>query len=240
MEKFPFLMFKEHSSLEFALLISEKGSYKSASRDVSFTSVPGRNGDLITDNGRYNNVPVPYKLTLLNNTEREFVELTHQIKGWLLAEQGYFRLWDSYDKKYFRFASYNDEIDIEQELRDVGTLALTFNCKPFKYSFEGQNTITFTEAGTLYNAEFFASAPYLKIIGSGTITLTINNNSFTFTDVDEYIEVDSEQMNAYKGIEPQNNKMSGIDFPIFEPGNNTISWVGNVEKIDVVPRWCCL
>lgn len=240
MEKLPFLMFKERSSLEFALLINSKGSYKGASRDITYTSVPGRNGDLITDNGRYKNINVPYELTLLNNTEREFVELTHQIKAWLLAERGYFPLWDSYDKKYFRLGSYSDEVDIEQELRDLGTLSLTFNCKPFKYSFEGQKPVIFTAAGTLYNAEFYPSSPYIKITGSGTVTLSINNNSFKFTDIDEYIEVDSEIMNAYKGTQAQNHKMTGATFPELLPGNNIISWVGNVEKLEIVPRWCCL
>ncbi len=240
MEKLPFLMFKDHSSLEFGLLISDKGSYKGASRDISYTSVPGRNGDLITDNGRYKNVNIPYKLTLLNNTEREFVELTHQIKGWLLAEQGYFRLWDSYDKKYFRLGSYSDEVDIEQELRDLGGLSLTFNCKPFKYSFEGQQPVVFTAAGTLYNSEFFPSLPYIKITGSGTVTLTINNNAFVFKGIEEYIEIDSEIMNAYKGTQPQNNKMTGAAFPTLLPGNNVISWVGNIKKLEIVPRWCCL
>ena len=240
MEKLPFFMFKDHSSLEFGLLISEKGSYKGASRDISYTSVPGRSGDLFTDNGRYKNVNIPYKLTLLNNTEREFAELTHQIKGWLLAEQGYFRLWDSYDKKYFRLGSYSDEVDIEQELRDLGELSLTFNCKPFKYSFEGQQPVVFTASGTLYNSEFFPSLPYIKITGSGTVTLTINNNAFVFKGIEEYIEIDSEIMNAYKGTQPQNNKMTGAAFPTLLPGNNVISWVGNIKKLEIVPRWCCL
>lgn len=240
MEKLPFFMFKQHSSLEFGLLISEKGSYKGASRDISYTSVPGRSGDLITDNGRYKNIKIPYKCTLLNNTEREFVELTHQIKGWLLAEQGYFPLWDTYDKKYFRLGSYSDEVDIEQELRDLGAVNLSFNCKPFKYSFEGQNAVIFTAAGTLYNAEFYPSAPYIKITGSGTVTLTVNNDSFTFTDIDEYIEVDSDIMNAYKGTTPQNNKMTGAAFPTLLPGSNVISWVGDVSQLEIVPRWCCL
>ena len=240
MEKLPFFMFKDHSSLEFGLLISEKGSYKGASRDISYTSVPGRSGDLSTDTGRYKNVNIPYKLTLLNNTEREFVELTHQIKGWLLAEQGYLRLWDSYDKKYFRLGSYSDEVDIEQELRDLGGLSLTFNCKPFKYSFEGQQPVVFTAAGTLYNSEFFPSLPYIKITGSGTVTLTINNNAFVFKGIEEYIEIDSEIMNAYKGTQPQNNKMSGVAFPTLLPGSNVISWVGNIKKLEIVPRWCCL
>ena len=240
MEKLPFLMFRGHSSLEFSLLISEKGSYKGASRDISYTSVPGRSGDLITDNGRYKNISIPYKMALLNATEREFAEIAHQIKGWLLAEAGYFRLWDSYDSKYFRLASYSDEVNIEQELRDTGTLSLTFNCKPQKYSLEGENTVILTAAGSLYNAEFFPSAPYIKIVGSGTITLTVNNNSFTFTDINEYIEIDSEIMNAYKGVVAQNNKMTGSGFPTFLPGNNTIAWTGNVKRLEIIPRWCCL
>ncbi len=240
MEKLPFLMFREHSSLEFSLLISEKGSYKGASRDISYTSVPGRSGDLITDNGRYKNIDIPYKFSLLNDSELSFAEITHKIKGWLLSEAGYFRLWDSYDSKYFRLASYSDEVNIEQELRDTGTLSLSFNCKPQKYSFDGQNAVIFTTAGSLYNAEYFPSKPYIKIVGSGTVTLTINNNSFTFSDINEYIEIDSEIMNAYKGIIAQNNKMTGSGFPTFEPGNNTIAWTGEIERLEIVPRWCCL
>ena len=240
MEKLPFLMFKGQCSLDFGLLIAEKGSYKGAQRDITYTSVAGRSSDLITDNGRYKNINIPYKLSLLNTTEREFVEITHQIKGWLLAEQGYFPLWDSYDARYYRLASYSDEVDIEQELRDLGSLSLTFNCKPFKYSFEGQSVVTLTKAGTLYNAELFPSRPYIKIVGSGTITLTINNDAFLLSGVDEYIELDSEMMNAYKGTAAANNKMTADDFPTLHPGNNAISWVGSVERLEIVPRWCCL
>ncbi len=240
MAKFPFLVFKEQSSLDLGLYISEKGSYKGASRDITYTSVPGRSGDLITDNGRYKNITIPYKMTLLNTTEQEFCDLAHRIKGWLLAEAGYFPLWDSYDSKYFRLASYSDEVDVEQELRELGSLDLDFECKPYKYSFEGQKTVVFTAAGTLFNAEYFTALPYIKITGRGTVTLNINNASFLFTDIDGYIEVDSDIMNAYKGTSPQNSKMTSTDFPKLLPGSNTISWTGAVEKVEIVPRWCCL
>lgn len=240
MNGFPYLIFKERSSLDFGLYVTEKGSYKGASRDITYTSVPGRSGDLITDNGRYKNISIPYKMALLNATEREFAEIAHQIKGWLLAEAGYFRLWDSYDSKYFRLASFSEEADIEQELRDLGSLALTFDCKPFKYSIEGQKAVTFTAAGDLYNAEFFASLPYIKITGAGAVTLYINNEAFSFSDIGGYIELDSEIMNTYKGISPQNDKMTSSAFPSLAPGRNSISWVGAVEKVEIVPRWCCL
>ena len=239
MEKLPFLMFKDHSSLEYGLLITEKGSYKGAQRDITYTSIPGRSGDLVTDNGRYKNVKIPYTLALLNTTDWSFDELTRLIKGWLLSEQGYFPLWDSYDGKYYRLASYSNEVDIEQELRDLGKLKLSFNCKPFKFSFEGQRTVEMTAAGTLYNAEQFESKPYIKIVGSGTITLTINNASVTLSNVDGYIELDSEMMNAYKGTTAANSQMSGA-FPVLAPGVNNIAWTGNVTRLEIVPRWCCL
>lgn len=239
-EKLPYLFFKDHSSLEYYLLIQEKGSYNGAARDITYTSVAGRSGDLITDNERYNNITIPYTLALLNTSPFTFAQLSQLIKKWLLIEQGYFKLWDTYDKNYYRLASYSDEVNIEQELRELGSLSLSFNCKPFKYSFEGEKTITLTAAGKIYNAEPFESKPYIKIFGSGNVTIYINNNAYRFTDIDEYLEVDSELMNTYKGITPANNKKQGADFPTFKPGDNSISWSGTVTRLEIVPRWCTL
>ena len=84
--------------------------------------------------------------------------------------------------------------------------------------------------------------PYIKVTGSGTVTLTINDSSFTLKEIDEYIELDFDMPNAYKGLEPKNNKVSGADMSTFtlRPGFNAISWVGDVEKLEIVPRWCCV
>lgn len=237
-----YLSFKGYSSLDFGLLINKKHSYKAPARDVTFISVPGRCGDLITDNGRYKNVTIPYSLTLLKNpnTNNNFAELTHTIKEWLLSESGYFPLCDSYDPTYYRLASYSDETDIEEELKNIGTVTLNFNCKPFKYSFEGANSIIFTSPGSISNPEYLPSSPYIKVVGSGDITLSFNNDSFLFSGVDEFIEIDSEIMNAFKGGESQNHKMKTPKFPVLKPGENNISWVGNVTQLQIVPRWCAL
>lgn len=242
MEKLPFFIFKERCSLDFGLFIVEKGSYKGAGRDVSRMSIPGRSGDLIIDNGRYNNIVIPYKLTILNKTVYSFESLARQIKGWLSSEMGYFRLWDSYDPDYFRLASYSDETDIEQELKELGSLSASFDCKPFKYSFIGQTPVIFTKASSLYNAEQFSSAPYVKVYGNGNITLTINESSFTLRNVSEYIELDFELPNAHKGGEAKNNLVSGADMSGLRlvKGFNFISWTGAVERVEITPRWCTL
>lgn len=238
--KFPYFIYKDQNSLDFGLFIKEKNSYKGAARDVTYTSVPGRSGDLIIDNGRYKNVDIEYKLALLNNTKYQFSELSDKIKSWLLSETGYFPLWDSYNPKYFRLATYSNTVDIEQELYSLGSLNLTFNCKPYRYSFEGQKPVILTEASRLYNAEAFTSKPYIKITGAGNITLNINNKAYSFNNVDEYIEIDSEVMNAYKGVVSKNNIMSSVDFPTLNPGTNLISWIGNVNNLEIIPRWRCL
>ena len=84
----------------------------------------------------------------------------------------------------------------------------------------------------------------MKIYGSGDITLTIQSGSknatWSFTDIDTYIEVDSNLMNFYKGTEPQNDKVVGTGFPQLYRGRNTISFTGDVSRIDLMPRWVTL
>ena len=58
--------------------------------------------------------------------------------------------------------------------------------------------------------------------------------------MDGYIEIDSEIMNAYKGETLQNSKMVTSDFPKLAAGENKINWLGNVTKVEIMPRWCRL
>lgn len=240
MEKLPFFYFKEHSSLDFGLYIKEKNVYKGAQRDITYVSVPGRDGDLVIDNGRYKNVKIQYKLELLNNSPRSFAELARVIRNWLLVDPGYFKLWDTYDREYFRLASFSSEVDIEQELRDYGKLNITLNCKPFRYATNGQDTVVIQSTQHLYNVEAHESKPYIRIYGSGTLQLYINGYAYLFKDVNEYIEVDSETKNCFKGTTALNNKMVSDGFPTLVPGDNIISMSAAVTRVEIVPRWCTL
>lgn len=232
--------FKNISSFDNKLIITDKNTFKGASRDITYKSIPGRSGDLIIDNKRYNNAIIKYNVEVFNTEVYNLIELAYKIKNWLLAGVGYFPLYDSYDDKYYRMASYFDEVDIIETLPQVGKAIFKFNCKPFKYSKDGQFKKEYAEAFTLKNPEHFGSKPYIKITGSGDITLSVNNSSFNFTGVEEYIEIDSEIMNAFKGTLPQNHKMATPFFPVLIPGNNNISWVGTVNNVEIIPRWCCL
>jgi predicted phage tail component-like protein len=242
MQKLSYLYYKGVNSLDLSLLIKSKGSWIAAERDKTYVSVPGRNGDLIQDNGRYKNVPIPYTMTVLRNGVRSFADLIAKIKNWLSVGTGYGELWDSYDPRYFRYAAIDGYVNITEELLETtGTFTVNFNCKPYRYSFDGQNIISVPAAGmTLYNPEVLAAKPYIKIYGNGSISLSVNSSTITIADVDGYVELDSETMNAYKGINLLNNKMTGSAFPELVPGDNTIAFTGTVTGAEIVPRWCTI
>ena len=239
MSGLPYFTFKNVSSLDECLIIQNKNTFAGASRDLSYTQIPGRSGDLIIDNKRYENVRINYDVCALEGT-RTIPEIAHRIKSWLLSDVGYFELTDTYDPDYFRLASISDGLEMVQEKLYYGTASIEFNCKPYKYLYAGQTAQTLTSGGTVTNPEAFASKPYFKITGSGNITLTVNGNEYEFRGVDGYIEIDSESMNAYKGSESRNTKMYTPTFPTLVRGDNVISWTGSVTKVEMIPRWCCL
>lgn len=230
------LNYKGRSSDLFGIYIQKKNSFDSAERDLSFQSVPGRNGDVIIDNGRYKNINLSY--TIATISESQFVYAINEFKNWLLPASSYYKLYDSYDTEHYRLAALSGGLSIEQKLFTYGTTTIKFNCKPFRYSFFGNRISTLTQSGTVIkNRECYSSLPYMRIFGSGNITLFINNNAFYFYDVNEFVEIDSDMMNCFKGTSNLNNKMQSENFPTLEPGKNIISWTGDVSKIELKPRW---
>ena len=56
------------------------------------------------------------------------------------------------------------------------------------------------------------------------------------TDVSQNIVINSALKEAYKGNALMNEHMSG-DFPVLKPGQNVISWSGDVTNVVVQPNW---
>ena len=96
------------SSLDMGLRIESKNVFSAPEYDVTFQSIPGRNGDLILPNGRYPNVQVTYSVFLPAKSIAELAEKITKVKAWLYGEQNaYHTLSDSYDTLYTRKAVYS-------------------------------------------------------------------------------------------------------------------------------------
>ena len=125
--------------------------------------------------------------------------------------------------------------DIERTLRMLGSFSATFTVDPFAY-YNLYSKIILTNHSKIYNIGTYESEPHIKVFGSGNATLNINNKEITLKDIDGFIEIDSELKETFKDNASKNDKKVG-EYPLFLIGENTISWTGNITKIEIEPRW---
>lgn len=74
-----YLVFDRRSSADYSLYIMGPPTYDSPARDMETISIPGRNGTLLVDNGRFENIEVSYTAVL----KKQFYENVVEINKWL-------------------------------------------------------------------------------------------------------------------------------------------------------------
>ena len=120
---------------------------------------------------------------------------------------------------------------------------VTFRVQPFKFNrVEVPRQATSDRTSMIVeNLGNHTSKPLITIQGSGTVYLKLDNVdicNYTFPEGESSVVLDSEKQDAYLGDTLKNRNMNG-EFPIFQKGNNTLSWSGTVTKISVkrYSRW---
>lgn len=234
----PYFSFENKKSTDFGLIVKGERTIGAASPGVEFIEIPGLSGDLISSNKRYKNYEDNYDCALLPTDNVE--NAAHKIKAWLQSAVTYGRLIDYNEPYYYRKAVCVNSIEIAKTLSIIGMCTITFNCKPQYYRLDGDTVKSFTAAGTLSNPEPFESLPYIKVTGTGDITLHINDQNIILTDISDYVEIDAELKSCYRGTELLNTHYRSNFWPVLRPGNNSISWTGNVTKVEIKPRWWTL
>ena len=230
-------------SSDMFVRISKKTIFSAPKYDLTFQSIPGRDGELISPNGRFPNVTVSYTCFIPANSIEQLADRITAVKNWLYTEPDrYHILADSYDTKFFRKAVFNNKLDIADECNRIGTFTVNFSCQPMRYSYAGQQKTTYTEKNfVLTNPYPFAAKPYIRLNGRGTGTLTIqsakNNAVWEFKRLDGYTECDSELMNFYQETELKNDTVTGEGFPCFYQGENAVAFDGGITSIEIIPRW---
>lgn len=230
-------------SSDMGVRIMSKNVFSAPKYDLTFQSIPGRDGDLISPNGRFPNVQLSYTCFVPAKTTLNLVDSITKIKAWLYTEPDrYHTLKDSYDTHFLRKAVFNNKLDITDQLNKIGTFTVNFSCQPFRYLLSGQEKATYSASGfVLKNPYPFAAKPHLKLNGRGSGSLIIqsasSNKKWTFSTLNGYTECDSELMNFYHDTEPKNDTVEGDGFPQFLPGDNTITFDGAIESIEIIPRW---
>ncbi|MBG9618004.1 MULTISPECIES: phage tail domain-containing protein [Bacillus cereus group] len=198
-----------------------------AKQKVEHIEIPGRHGSL-TKKGAYENVPFKVKFNML---ERENIKpFIRRAKPWLLQGKTLFFTDDDVHRKI----KHVEMGDITTEIEEHGEFEVDFTLDPFEYT-EDVN-LKLTKPGVIYNPGTIESDPKFWIVGNGTFRITINDVSFQIKDVNGSVVIDSEILEAYTDTISMNHKMVG-QFPIFNIGENKIEWSGEIQFMEIQPRW---
>lgn len=231
----------KHDSSEFNTFIRERPAKQASNRVVELKE-RGGNDSIVIDKAYHENTTLSldcyYKAPSLD--EVQFYE--DKIKKWL--DFGHYTDFIPYYDIQYRYKAIVTKAPVFTGTRKNGynvPFHFELSLRAFKHSLTGLRTLSFTKPFKLVNHELYSALPYLKIHGSGDITLLINGRETNIKGLLSYIELDSEELEVYQespaGVLDMSNKFYSKDFPHLDEGENVISWKGNITKIEIKPRW---
>lgn len=226
------------SSTDYGIVVSEAPSFDKPQRKSSVFNVPGRNGSVLFQEDAYNDVTRSYKVFLTDNARNNLNEVVNRFTDWLYSVRGYQRLEDSFEPDIFRLAYFSGGQNFSNEMMQAGETTLQFTCRPERFFKSGETEITVSNGDKLVNATNYTAKPliYIEVPAEETVTVSIGGKSIV-ANVDDYIYIDSERMNAYRtAAENMNSEVSGT-FPTIAPGENGIGITGTVTKVTIIPKY---
>lgn len=226
------LTFNSINSLQYGVYISGTGVFNSPARDREMIEVPGRNGDIIIDHGRFKNIEVTYPAFIVKNFKANLTAWANK----LLEPLNYVRLSDTYHPDEFRLAVLSQGMVVDPvRWLAAGSFDLVFNCRPERFLTSGETVTTFTAGGSISNPTDMPAKPLIRVTGAGTIT--VNGTAIEIASHSlSYIDIDCDLQEAFCGSTNANQYISSTSFPTLDSGQNSVALSG-VSKVEITPRW---
>lgn len=230
-----YFIFDRVPSTDFELFINGNRTFDAPAADIETITVPGKSGDLLRFNNRYENATVSYEAWIMDDMNTNL----RALRSFLLSRTSYCRLEDTYHPDEYRMACYSGGLsaNVTHE-NSLGSFTLNFTCKPQRFLKSGETKIVGTDTVSVYNPSYFPAKPLIRIYGNGTLTIgnaqiTVKNNA------DDYVDIDCELMDAYTGIRNRNADIETnvTGYITMAPGAGTVSKTSGISKFEITPRW---
>lgn len=217
------------------IYVDASQSFDKPGKRVDTYSIPGRSGDLVVDEGTFNNVVIKYDCY----EPGTFPTKLDSIVNTLGALDGYMRIECSNDSTHYRLGRFLSAISPTAKfLNTIGYYTLSFDCKPQRWLTSGETVTTLSASGTITNPSTFASQPLIRIYGTGKVT--VSGTEITVASHNQsYVDVDCEMMDCFCGTTNMNSyvSFSTNDFPTLASGSNTITLGTGITQVKITPRW---
>ena len=183
------LWFGGVSAAEYGIYISGEGVYNAPERAVEIVTIPGRNGALSIDQGRYENVTVEYPAFVWGKSQKDMRKKLSAFLNAIIPKAGYQRLEDTYHPEEYRMGVYQAGIGVEPVVYgSAAKFTLQFNCKPQRFLKSGEEEVAVASGLAISNPTPFNSQPLLEIKGYGEMQvgdypIDLNGHSIGWFDV---------------------------------------------------------
>ena len=219
-------------STEHGIFVSEQPPITVPKERSKQTTIPGRPGNLTTleDNDVYDD------LTLTATCYIRDPALIPSIAGWL---KGGGTVTFANHPGDFYHARISNQIPFEKILRGNPhrSFAVNFCCSPPFWYMSNPAEVTITNgSAVVVNPGTVYAEPIIHIYGSGDATLIVNDSFVELEGIEDGIILNSVIQEAYQGETLLNEKMEG-EFPVLKPGNNLVSWSGDITRVVIEPNW---
>ena len=243
------MIYHNRSSTDFGIFLNYPEPYMFAQREFQAVHVPGRSGDIIEDNGAFQNpiMTVPFEVVRPQRYTSWF-SWNRDVAEWL----------DGYNYSYLKF-SYQDDYVWEAYLNQAPTVTPTspsdasgtfsFTVKPYLIKASGTLMTEFPlNQGNIFNHESIACYPDWKFTTGATdataksFTLKVNDKEYNFNGVSGTVFVDGEncQVSNESGSINSLVQFANNDTPRIEPGENSVTLSGDsITKMEWRPKWRC-
>lgn len=198
-------------------------------RETLSWTVPGR-GKIFRELDRWENITLQYELAVLPLPGMSLAATADLAVAWL-SQGDYMRLYDDTDPDVFYLAAFSGGTDLEPILHRARRARVSFDARPERFLLSGDELSVLSGAGALVNPTAYTARPKITLRGSGSGTLTVAGKTMTAVQCSGLvIDADAKQVSGSAFA------VSG-SFPELPPGSCSVSFLGGITSVEILPRW---
>ena len=249
-----YFIFNGKKSSDFDVWASGLNIFHSPERRIERIQVPGRNGELLIEDGSFENVELEFKDCFI---PRHFSENFTNLSNYLNRQKGYQRLELSWLPDEYRLAAFHGDIEASMKnWNGMGKFDLTFNCKPQRFLKSGEEPIYIMPPlygnktpGLNRFSQYGTTIRLLKMPASGSVSFKINYWSDiealpsgsisigTATAVGWEYTLDRDLPSPYWNVEATVGQDDNLDDLIFEVEGSYI-WGSLANEVEHIRAYC--
>lgn len=216
-------------STTYNTYIAKSNMFDAPEEDVEPISIPGSNRIVYLHKGCYKPFTINAECYIPNNMQTD----VDGLRAFLKSRNKECKYIESLKPTEYRLATFINSFELGSSDRKGAAFTLQFMARPERFLVSGDTPEIFTADGTITNPTLFASKPLIRIYGTGSVS--IDGQIITVNTVDEYVDIDFDTLQAFKGSVNCNNNVEFGEVSLY-PGENIVDLTG-VTRVEISGRW---